>query len=161
MPPLSPEAACFVGRFRMKKNTCHVGEIEYLGGKEMAYDIPCPNGMKAYDMTADIQGGDLVEYGYQLKADGSSYEYVESSARQCIIKPEFSAVAAENSGFFALEFRMKEVDCNICPMANTVYMTKRYRSQTAAVKTTDRLKAKPPLIYFSPTPRLSISLGMA
>ena len=56
----------------------NVGEIEYLGGEEISYDIPSPGSMEAYDMAADIQGIDLAEYGYQLKADGSGYEYVDS-----------------------------------------------------------------------------------
>ena len=56
----------------------NVGEIEYLDGEEIAYDVPFPGSREAFEMAADIQGIDLAEYGYQLKADGSGYEYADN-----------------------------------------------------------------------------------
>ena len=55
----------------------NVGEIEYCDGEEIAYDVSSPGSREALEMAAGIREIDLAEYGYQLKDDGSGYEYVD------------------------------------------------------------------------------------
>lgn len=55
----------------------NVGKAVYENGKEIASDIPREGSKEAYEMAADILGGELSEWGLYLTPDGKTYEFME------------------------------------------------------------------------------------
>lgn len=60
----------------------NVGNRTYLAGKVVEENLPVPESVEAYEMAAEIRMEALSDYGLQLSADGTTYEYRDQEEEQ-------------------------------------------------------------------------------